>query len=157
MIAALPTDLTDGYVMTNSARFLALRLLPGEDLLASLGACVAKNGIKAGWIAGVVGSLSQVAVRFAGQPDSTQLTGAFEIIALSGTLDAEGGHLHLSVADSQGNMCGGHVMPGCIVRTTCELVIGELEGVAFLREPCPLSGYNELVIIPLTLDNESRT
>lgn len=140
--------------MTFPARFLALRLLPGEDLLVSLDACVAKNEIKAGWIAGVVGSLSQAALRFAAQPDSTQLTGAFEIIALSGTLDAEGGHLHLSVADAQGMMRGGHVMPGCIVRTTCELVIGVLEGVAFQREPCPMSSYNELVILPLTFNNE---
>ncbi len=140
--------------MTYPARFLALRLLPGEDLLASLDACVAKNEIKAGWIAGVVGSLSRAALRFAAQPGSTQLAGAFEIIALSGTLDAEGGHLHLSVADAQGMMRGGHVMPGCIVRTTCELVIGVLEGIAFQREPCSVSSYNELVIIPLTSSNE---
>ena len=140
--------------MTCPAHFLAIRLLPGEDLLASLDACVAKNEIRAGWIAGVVGSLSQAALRFAAQPDSTQLTGAFEIIALSGTLDAEGGHLHLSVADAQGMMRGGHVMPGCIVRTTCELVIGVLEGIAFQREPCPVSSYDELVIIPLTSNNE---
>ena len=140
--------------MTCPARFIALRLLPGEDLLASLNTFVAKNEIKAGWIAGVVGSLSQAALRFAAQPNSTQLTGAFEIIALSGTLDADGGHLHLSVADAQGMMRGGHVMSGCIVRTTCELVIGVLEGVAFKREPCPVSGYNELVIIPLTSNNE---
>ena len=140
--------------MTRPARFIALRLLPGEDLLASLKTFVAKNEIEAGWIAGVVGSLSQAALRFAAQPNSTQLTGAFEIIALSGTLDADGGHLHLSVADAQGMMRGGHVMSGCIVRTTCELVIGVLEGVAFQREPCSVSGYNELVIIPLTFNNE---
>ena len=141
--------------MTSSARFLALRLLPGDDLLAALCACVAGHGIKAGWIAGVVGSLSQAVLRFAGQPDGTQINGAFEIIALSGTVDAEGEHLHLSVADSRGDMCGGHVMPGCLVRTTCELVIGVLEGVAFQRKPCPLSGYNELVITPTTSDNEN--
>lgn len=130
----------------SSARFFALRLVPGEDLLASLAACVAQRDIKAGWIAGVVGSLSEVALRFAGEAGSTQLIGAFEIIVLSGTLDAGGGHLHLSVADNQGVMCGGHVMPGCIVRTTCELIVAELESVTFVREACPLSGYDELVI-----------
>jgi len=36
----------------------------------------------------VVGSLSQAALRFAGEAGRTQLIGAFEIIALSGTLDA---------------------------------------------------------------------
>lgn len=130
----------------SSARFFALRLLPGEDLLAALDAYVAERDIEAGWIAGVVGSLSQAALRFAGEPSSTQLSGAFEIISLSGTLDAGGGHLHLSVADNQGVMRGGHVMPGCIVRTTCELIVGDLETLSFRREPCPLSGYDELVI-----------
>ena len=132
--------------MMSSARFFALRLLPGEDLLVALAACVALREIKAGWIAGVVGSLSQAALRFAGEPDSTLLTGAFEIIALSGTLDAGGGHLHLSVADAQGLMRGGHVMSGCIVRTTCELIIGELDDLTFTRAPCALSGYDELAI-----------
>ena len=132
--------------MMSSARFFALRLLPGDDLLAALAASVVQREIKAGWIAGVVGSLSQAALRFAGELDSTQLTGAFEIIALSGTLDVEGGHLHLSVADAQGMMRGGHVMPGCIVRTTCELIIGELDDLRFTRELCSLSGYDELVI-----------
>ena len=132
--------------MTSSARFFALRLLPGEDLLTALATCVAQREIKAGWIAGVVGSLSQAALRFAGVPDSTVLTDAFEIVSLSGTLDAGGGHLHLSVADAQGLMRGGHVMPGCIVRTTCELIIGELDDLTFKREPCSLSGYDELVV-----------
>jgi len=134
--------------MTCPARFLALRLLPGEDLLASLDACVAKNEIKAGWIAGVVGSLSQAALRFAAQPGSTQLTGAFEIIALSGTLDAECGHLHLSVADAQGMMRGGHVMPGCIVRTPAEVLLQLLPGWDFQREPDAATGWAELVIRP---------
>ncbi len=136
--------------MMSSACFFALRLRPGEDLLAALAACVAERDIEAGWIAGVVGSLSQVALRFAGEADSTQLIGAFEIIALSGTLDAGGGHLHLSVADNQGVMRGGHVMPGCMVRTTCELIVGDLETISFRREPCPLSGYDELVITSRT-------
>jgi len=130
----------------SSARFFALRLRPGEDLLVSLAACVVERDVKAGWIAGVVGSLSQVALRFAGEAGSTRLIGAFEIIAFSGTLDARGQHLHLSVADNQGVMRGGHVMPGCIVRTTCELIVGDLETLSFRREPCPLSGYDELVV-----------
>lgn len=147
-MAALPVCPNDKQSMMSSARFFALRLLPGEDLMAALAAAVGQREIKAGWIAGVVGSLSEVALRFAGKPDATRLIGAFEIIALSGTLDAEGGHLHLSVADAQGMMRGGHVMPGCIVRTTCELIIGELERITFLREPCSFSGYDELVIAP---------
>ena len=145
-MAALPVCSTDNQTMMSSARFFALRLLPGEDLLVALATCVAQRAIEAGWIAGVVGSLSQAALRFAGEPDSTLLIAAFEIVSLSGTLDAGGGHLHLSVADAQGLMRGGHVMPGCIVRTTCELIVGELDDLRFTRELCSLSGYDELVI-----------
>lgn len=43
-------------------------------------------------------------------------------------------------------MLGGHMMPGCAVRTTLELVIGELTSLAFSRQPCAVSGYDELVI-----------
>jgi predicted DNA-binding protein with PD1-like motif len=32
------------------------------------------------------------------------------------------------------------------VRTTLELVIGELTELAFSRQPCVVSGYDELVI-----------
>ncbi len=132
----------------SSARFFALRLKPEDDLLAALAAFVSDNGILAGWIAGAVGSLSHAALRYAAQAESVSLKNALEIIALSGTLDAKGAHLHLSVADSQGIVYGGHVMPGCTVRTTCELIIGELDEITFRRSPCPLSGYDELVVGP---------
>ncbi|NDV13503.1 PPC domain-containing DNA-binding protein [Crenobacter caeni] len=132
----------------HSARFVVVRLLPGEELLSALASRLAGQGVAAGWIAGVVGSLSVAALRFAGRPDTTCLCNVFEIVSLCGTLDAGGGHLHMTVADAQGAVLGGHVMPGSVVRTTCELVIGVLEGVAFGREPCPLSGYDELVVLP---------
>lgn len=135
-------------VWQQEARFSALRLRPGDDLLGALDAWVATHAVQAGWISGVVGSLSQAALRFAGRPETTLIRDAFEIIALSGTLGPHGAHLHLSVANSHGAMQGGHVMPGCTVRTTCELVIGTLAATAFLRAPCPLSGYDELVPTP---------
>ncbi|MBP8812458.1 MAG: DUF296 domain-containing protein [Laribacter sp.] len=132
--------------MLTSARFLAVRLLPGEELLATLDRTVCHHQLRAAWIAGAVGSLSVASLRFAGEPDTTVLTGAFEIIQLSGTLEPGGAHLHLAVSDRHGHMTGGHAMPGSIIRTTCELVIGALDGLAFARRPCPQSGYDELVI-----------
>ena len=67
-------------------------------------------------------------------------------IVLDSTLELTGEHLHLAVADPHGAMLGGHMMPGCTVRTTLELVIGELTSLAFSRQPCAVSGYDELVI-----------
>lgn len=78
--------------------------------------------------------------------ETTLLNGTYEVISLNGTLELKGEHLHLAISDPQGAMLGGHMMPGCTVRTTLELVIGELTSTAFSRQPCALSGYDELVI-----------
>lgn len=130
------------------ARFFCLRLLPGQDLLDELRRWIAKTGLRAGYIAGAVGSLSQAGLRFAGKPESRVETGCFEVVSLIGTLDAKNEHLHMTISDSEGRVTGGHVMEGCLVRTTMELVIGVLADVVFAREPCPLSGYEELKVYP---------
>ncbi|MDD9338247.1 MAG: DNA-binding protein [Providencia heimbachae] len=130
----------------SSARFIAVRLSPGEDVILTLRQQIKQNNLQAAFIAGCVGSLTDVALRFAGQESTHSTTGKFEIVSLIGTLDAKGEHLHLAVSDENGHMSGGHMMPGCTVRTTLELVIGELENNTFSREHCPLSGYEELII-----------
>ncbi|SUH64659.1 DNA-binding protein [Salmonella enterica subsp. enterica serovar Madelia] len=105
-----------------------------------------RNQLHAAWIAGCTGSLADVALRYAGQEATTSLTGTFEVISLNGTLELTGEHLHLAVSDPYGAMLGGHMMPGCTVRTTLELVIGELPALTFSRQPCAISGYDELHI-----------
>ncbi len=137
----------------SNARFLALRLLPGEEVLQALRLHLQQHRLQSAFIAGCVGSLTDVTLRFAGQDHSQQLTGKFEVVSLIGTLDAQGEHLHLAVSDETGQMYGGHLMPGCTVRTTLELVLGELEQVTFSRQPCALSGYEELVITPRDTDD----
>ena len=48
--------------------------------------------------------------------DTVTLEERFEIVSLTGTLSRHGCHLHLSIADFQGNVVGGHVLDGCEVR-----------------------------------------
>ncbi|MCW9587456.1 DNA-binding protein [Klebsiella pasteurii] len=138
--------MTIPHIQPSAARYYALRLLPGEEVFSRLRAFVQQHHIQAAWIAGCTGSLSNVALRFAGQDETTLLNGIYEVISLNGKLELTGEHLHLSLSDPQGAMLGGHMMPGCTVRTTLELVIGELTSVAFSRQPCAVSGYDELVI-----------
>ncbi|MGG4608769.1 PPC domain-containing DNA-binding protein [Providencia sp. Me31A] len=130
----------------SNARFIAIRLVPGEDVLLTLRRYVEQYNLQAAFIAGSVGSLTDVALRFAGQENTHHTRGKFEVVSFIGTLDAKGAHLHLAVSDERGQMLGGHMMVGCTVRTTLELVLGELEKNTFTREPCPLSGYEELII-----------
>lgn len=132
--------------LVSSSQFYSLRLQPGAELIEQLRQFIQVNHIKAGWIASVVGSLSSVSLRYAGCEWTSLIEGKFEVIALGGTLDSQFEHLHMSVADETGRVIAGHLMSGNIVRTTLELIIGELCDVEFSRQHCVLSGYDELVI-----------
>ena len=74
--------------------------------------------------------------------------GKFEIDSLVGTISKDGPHIHLSLSDSNGKMVGGHLMEGCLIYTTAEIAIGELEDVTFSRPVDPETTYDELVITP---------
>jgi predicted DNA-binding protein with PD1-like motif len=128
---------------------LVLRLTPGEDLRTALNTAFtqlqADHNAQAACVISAVGSLSRAVLRYAAEPGGTVLAEALELITLSGTLSPDGAHLHASVADAQGNMRGGHVMPGCIVRTTAEIVLAPLPGWTFSREHDAATGYKELV------------
>ena len=129
-----------------------LRLSPGDDLRAALEATFADlartHGISAACIVSAVGSLSQAVLRYAARSEGSEIGGPLELLMLSGTLSADGAHLHVSVADGHGEVKGGHLMPGCIVRTTAEVVIALLPGWEFRRELDQATGYNELAARP---------
>jgi predicted DNA-binding protein with PD1-like motif len=127
-----------------------LRLRPGDDLRASLESWTRERAVAAGFIAAAVGSLSVAQLRFAGRDEGTRLDGPLELVALSGTLSPDSAHLHASVSDADGRVTGGHLLPGCLVRTTAEIVVGVPPGVAFARVHDPATGYRELEIRPLT-------
>ncbi|MEM9008936.1 MAG: PPC domain-containing DNA-binding protein [Cyanobacteria bacterium P01_F01_bin.86] len=135
MVSALASTSLSPYI---------LRLSPGEDLKNSLQQFTQAQTLDAACILTTVGSLQQASLRFAGQTTATVMTGRFEIVSLVGTLSLEGLHLHLAIANSQGHMLGGHVMPGCLIYTTAEIVVGSLEGATFRRVYDPATGYREL-------------
>src|SRR5512140_356113 len=129
-----------------------LRLAPGDDLRAALEAnfaeLAAAHGIAAACIVSAVGSLSRAVLRYADHAGGSDMAGPLELLMLSGTLSADGAHLHASVADEQGAVKGGHLMAGCIVRTTVEVVIALLPGWEFRRELDQATGSRELAPRP---------
>ena len=127
-------------------RAIAVRLHPGADLKLELLALAPRERVWAGWVLTCVGSLSRVRLRLAGGAEHATWQGAFEIVALTGTLSRDGGHLHLAVADHQGRTFGGHLAEGCTVRTTAEVVLGADELLLFARDHDPATGYDELVV-----------
>lgn len=124
----------------------AFRLKPGEDLQAGIEKIVKDNNIKAGWIATCVGSLTEYSIRFANQPDSSGGSGHFEIVSLVGTLSTNGSHIHISISDSTGKTIGGHLMPGCKIYTTAEIVLQADSHFEFARENDGTTPWKELQI-----------
>ena len=131
----------------------AFRLHPGDDLRRGLVAFAEGRSLGAAFILTVVGSLSRAALRMAGRPETETLTGDFEIVSLVGTLAPDGPHLHLAISDDRGRVTGGHLQEGSIVRTTAEVVLGELEDVTFSRPIDPATGWDELAIAPRKLSS----
>lgn len=127
-------------------RNYTFRLSPGQDLYNSIEMFVQDRKIEAGCVLSAVGSLTQVTLRFANQEIHNEKKGHFEIVSITGTVSIHGSHIHISVSDGQGRTFGGHLVRGCIVYTTAEVVILELDDVVYKREFAEDSGYEELVV-----------
>ncbi|MFH5774937.1 PPC domain-containing DNA-binding protein [Paracoccus sp. NGMCC 1.201697] len=131
--------------------FMALRLKPGDDPVAALRLAFDDAGVRAMAVVTCVGSLTRAILRHANRDAATVHDGHFEITSMVGTIDPQRHHLHLSIADGVGQTFGGHLLPGSVVYTTAEIVVLLLPELSFSREPCALSGYDELVIRPMRI------
>ena len=125
-----------------------VRLLPGDDLRVALQNVVAARGCSAAFVLAGIGSLRGAQVRLAGAELPLQVPGDVELLSLSGSIAPNAAHLHMSLADASGRVLGGHVAPGCIVRTTAEVLLQLLPGWDFRREADARTGWAELVIRP---------
>lgn len=129
-----------------SIRIHALRLLPGQDLRVELQQFSQATQLQAGFVITAVGSLSQASLRLANHTQTTLWRKDFEMVSLTGSLCPDGVHLHMAIADPQGQVWGGHLTPGTLIRTTAEIVIGDSPQHRFCRQMDPVTGYPELGI-----------
>lgn len=123
-----------------------IKLMPGEDLLESLARYCMKHQIEAAYIATCVGSLAKVSFRKGISRDTSEFQGPFEIVSLTGTLSKSGMHIHGSMSDESYHVIGGHLVVGCPVQSTAEIVIVELEEHQLTRSIDDVSGFKELRI-----------
>jgi uncharacterized protein len=131
---------------TSSGKHYALRLKPGQDLKIELTRFLEENQLKACAVVTCVGSLTRANLRFANEPSGSLIDGPLEIVSLVGCGGKGAWHLHLSVSDQKGKMTGGHLLDGCIVRTTAEIVLVELTDLEFDRVDDPETGFKELKV-----------
>lgn len=124
----------------------AFRLHRGQDLLLEIEAFATARGIEAATVLSGVGCVSRARLRDAGGVEIRSLEEDLEIVSLTGTVSEARTHLHASFSRRDLSTLGGHLVPGCLVNTTAEIVLLELGGLAFGSAPDEETGYDELVI-----------
>ena len=125
------------------------RLRRGTDLLKALQEYARTRRIAAGTVVSGVGCVTRARVRDASGVTVRELDEPLEIVSLMGTLSVARTHLHIALAREDLTVLGGHLMEGCIVNTTAEVVLLELDGVRFGAEWDGETGYDELAILSL--------
>ena len=92
-----------------------------------------------------MGCIRQGRVRDASGVNIRSIPDECEIVSLNGTVSCQRCHLHIALSREDLSTIGGHLCPGCIINTTCELVIAELPGQRIDVEQDPETGYDELI------------
>jgi len=110
------------------------RIDKGEEILEAVKTIAEKEHIKLASInaLGAINSITAGVFRTdVKEYRPNTFEGTFEIVSLTGTIDTMDGrfytHLHMSAADENGKVFGGH-LNRAIVSATCEMVINIIDG-----------------------------
>lgn len=122
------------------------RLTKGMDLKKEIVKYCTDNNIKAGIIGACVGCCYEVNFRLAGGKDFYHKRLDYEIVSMTGTISEDGVHIHVSFSDKDGVTVGGHLSDGCLVDTTAEVCIIEIDNYKLTRIFDDTTGYKELNI-----------
>lgn len=122
-----------------------IRLHRGDDLLLSIRKIANEKHIAAGVILSAVGCISRGRIRDASGVTIRDIDEHCEILSLDGTISETRCHLHIALSREDLTTIGGHLCTGCIINTTCELIIAELPGIRYDVEEDTETGYDELV------------
>ena len=125
----------------------AFRLTKGMDLLKSIKEYCAEHNIRAGIVLSGVGCVYRAKIRDAGGVEINEIDEDLEIVSICGTVSKNRCHLHVSFSKRDLSVVGGHLVEGCMVNTTCEVVLLEIENYIFEKEHDKSTGYDELKII----------
>lgn len=124
---------------------ICCRLHRGDDLLLSLQRLARENEVRAGVVLSGVGCVLRARVRDAGGVDIRDIDEPCEIVSLTGTVSVERCHVHIALSREDLTTLGGHLVEGCIINTTCELVLLELPDWRYGVEQDDETGYDEIV------------
>jgi predicted DNA-binding protein with PD1-like motif len=136
------------------------RIMPGEDLFASLKKISKDHGIEKGVILSAIGSLRNVVFRNVKMniempvklenTNEIEEAGPFELLSLEGNLfpsDSEEEpivHLHVMLGSPSGSVKGGHLIKATVFTTT-EIIIGKIVGSSVWKAKSDVTGLMELL------------
>ncbi len=128
-------------------RIICQRLRRGEDLLGRIQEIADQESLGLAVVLSAVGCVSRVRLRDASGVTVREVEEPCEIVSVQGTVSARRCHLHAAFSKEDLSTIGGHLLEGCIVNTTCELVLAETEEWCCDVEQDPQTGYDEIVFL----------
>ena len=139
-------------IQTETKRFIFSRMEPGEDVLETIESVVKDFGVQSGQIT-LIGAISGAKLGYfhlqANEYRDFTIDEDVEVVSCMGNISTLDGkpmvHAHMVVADEHGKCYGGHLMRGCKVSVTIELVIVETS-VELTRAKDQRTGLNLLNI-----------
>lgn len=132
-------------IMEQENRIICRRLHRGDDLLIEIKKLAENEKLKAAVVLSAVGCVSKGRVRDASGIHMQDISEDCEIVSLNGTVSAVRTHLHIALSKEDLSTVGGHLVEGCIINTTCELVLQELSGWEYGLEQDDETGYDEIL------------
>jgi predicted DNA-binding protein with PD1-like motif len=127
-------------------------MYPGEDVLESIEAVAREHSVRSGQLS-LIGAVSKAKLGYfhteAVEYRDFMVDEDVEVVSCIGDISTHNGdlvvHAHMIVADEAGKCWGGHLMAGCEVSVTIELVIIETE-IELIRKRDDVTGLNLLHI-----------
>ena len=114
------------------------RLHENEDLLEIIASASKQAKISAGFFT-LIGTLKKTKIGFYrdGNYEPIEIAGPLEIVSCIGNISPKEKvlivHAHIVVSDEKGQAFGGHVLPGCLISVTGELMLVEAMGMKMER------------------------
>jgi len=137
------------FVTENTGKVLVIRLEPGEDIIKSIEKVVAEHKLLSGHLS-LIGAVSKVHLGYFDLDEKVYkdftIDEDLEIVSCVGNISRlnEGYvvHAHVVASDVKGKCYAGHLMEGCVVSVTIEIVITEFTEMSRARDE--ITGLNLL-------------
>lgn len=120
-------------------RTVLARLTTDEDLLEAVTLQAKRSRITAGFFM-LIGTLKEAKLGFyrQGKYETIEVDGPLEIVSCMGNISVKEQelvvHAHVSVSNEKGEVLGGHLLAGCIVSLTGELIMVETPDIRLQRK-----------------------